>query len=99
MNRRYDITKKLVLPELASSRYSELSRREYERDGARVIGGDLGDLEFYGYTLNRGNGTTTLDGPVLVTQRKLSKKDANQIAYDVLMESYGSIGIETVEHS
>lgn len=76
----------------------DLNRRESD-EGGRVIGGDLGDLEFYGYTLDRDKETTTLYGPVLVTQRKLSKKDANQIAYDVLMESYASIGIETVEHS
>ncbi len=98
MDRRYDITKKLALPGLANPRYRDLSRRESD-NGGRVIGGDLGDLEFYGYELDRDKDETILYGPVLVTQRKLSKKDANQIAYDILMESYASIGLETVEHS
>ena len=101
-NKYYDIKNKLSIPELASRRNSELSRRERESDtGRRVIGGDLGDLEFYGYTLNESRDETVLDGPVLVTslKKKLTKDEAYEIALGILMASYNSIGVDAVERS
>ncbi len=97
-DKRYDITRKLAVPGLANPRYQGLNRREAEQ-GGRIIGGDWGDLEFYGYDLDYDRDETVLSGPTLISQRKFAKNEAYEVARDILMEAYASIGLEAVEHS
>lgn len=91
----YKINVELSLPVLANPRFASLSIKEE----CRIIGGDKGDLRFYGYTLDRDNDKTILDNPELITSLDLTEDEANDIAVEVLMFSYASIGAETVEHN
>lgn len=90
---RYSINHELSLPAEANPRYRDLAMREE----IRTIGGDKGDLEFQGYTIE--DGKTILYLPVLVTTLELNEDEAYEIAQTVLLESFESIGVETVEHS
>jgi hypothetical protein len=103
MNNTYPITKPLALPERANPRFADLTTKESER-GGRVIGGDMADLRFLGYTLR--DDTTVLDCPELVTvvdlrgrKNPYTDEDLHSLAVQILSESYASIGIECVEHS
>lgn len=92
----YQITEELSIPEEANRRYASMTRSEYNSEG-RHIGGDKGDLFFQGYTVE--DGKTVLTCPVLRTADILSPQDAYETAKEVLMASYDSVGVETVEHS
>lgn len=94
---KYDITIELSLPEQANPRFSGLSRRERDR-GGRVIGGDKGDLYFSGYYVEDDK-TVLLDPELHTGYENLTEDEVNDYAQEVLNESYGSIGIETVTHS
>lgn len=94
---RYSVNQELSLPEEANPRFSDLSHKESEA-GGRIIGGDKGDLCFSGYSVE--NGKTILYDPELLTSfGDLTDDEVNDYANEILMESYQSIGIETVEHS
>jgi len=86
----------LSIPEEANPKHASLNRSELER-GYRVIGGDRGDLHFEGYTVE--SGRTLLYKPVLVTMLGLEDEEAADIAQDILITSFESIGVECVEHS
>lgn len=86
----------LTLPGEANLRYQDLSYSELKR-GYRIIGGDQGDLHFDGFSIE--NGSTLLTNPRLSTTLDLNQDEAWEIAYDILMFSFQSIGLETVEHS
>lgn len=88
---------KLSLPVAANPKFASLSFSELNKRGCRIIGGDLGDLEFNGYTIE--NGETILDRPVLVTMLDLDNDEIEDISNGILQFSFESIGIETVEHS
>lgn len=94
---RYTITQPLTLPQQADPKKADLSFSELKKRDFRAMGGDKGDLEFQGYTIE--NGTTTLYKPVLVTSLQLSPEDAYETAQEVLLNNYQSVGIECVEHS
>ena len=95
----YPIAEEISLPGLANRRYAILSITEMDRRGYRVIGGDLGDVRFEGFDLDDENGRTVLYNPVLSTTLELSLEEATAVAQNVVMESFESIGLETVEHS
>ena len=95
----YKINKILSLPGLADKKYKDLSNYELKRRGFRVIGGDLGDLQFSGYTLDKENNRTILNDPYLVTSCEFSEERQYEVAQDILMNSFESIGLETLEHS
>lgn len=95
MLRKYKISKPLFLEEKANQRFSELTWNEQE-NGGRVIGGDLGDLWFQGYEI-KGN-ATHLYKPALHTALDLNADDVLSVAWEILMNSYESIGVECVEH-
>lgn len=91
-----NITADLSIPAEAHSRFSTLSTKEVEK--GRVIGGDLSDLRFWGYSVE--NGVTTLASPELTrVDESWTQDDINSIARAILMESFASIGTECVEHS
>lgn len=98
---RYEVKQQLSVEGLANPKKASLSRRESEsKAGARVIGGDKGDLHFDGFTLDESTGVTVLDKPVFVTTLEgLTDDEVNDYANEVLQFSFDSIGIETVEHS
>ena len=100
---RIKITQELSIPALANKKYQDLSLRELDRNGWRVIGGDQGDLYFKGFTLDEENNKTILYNPHLATELacadELTEDEIYDIAMDILMASYASIGAETVEHS
>lgn len=99
----YEIGGELSIPELASHREQDISISEWRRAERtshgypRVIGGDRGDLLFKGYTLM--GDRTVLDNPALMTMLELTPDEAHEIALEILMESYESIGVECVEHN
>ena len=93
----YPVKAQLSIPARANPRFADLSAKESEK-GGRIIGGDQGDLRFSGYTLD--GDRTIVDSPVLLTSHEgLSDDDVENIATAVLMESFQSIGAETLEHS
>lgn len=92
----YRISSELSIPAEAPANRADLTFTEITR-GYRVIGGDRGDLQFDGYTV--GFGRTVLYKPVLVTTLDLSDEEAAEIAKEILMFSYESIGVESVTHS
>jgi hypothetical protein len=83
----------IYLEDEAPERYENLSLTERDR-GGRVIGGDKGDLWFEGYYVE--NGKTFLINPTLETTLNLTDDNAQEVAMEVLSESYDSIGIEAV---
>lgn len=93
---KYPITAELSVPVKANKRYEDLSVVELTKRGYRLIGGDKGDLRFEGYTVHEDR--SVLHNPILVTGLALTQEDANQIASDILAESFNSIGAETIEH-
>lgn len=95
--KQHKVTIELTLPEKANPKYQNLSLRETQKWGHRIIGGDLADLQFDGYTTTEN--TTTLINPMLLTDTEYNEDEVNNIAYDTLFNSYNNIGIETVEHN
>ena len=95
---QYSVPETLVLPGLANPRYADLNQKEIKR-GHRVIGGDKGDLHFEGFELDEKNNLTKLVNPVLVIGYELTPDEVVDIANEVLMFSFESVGLETVEHS
>lgn len=97
---RYAITQPLVVGGLADPRSAELSYRERNGRGCRVLGGDRGDLHFDGYTLDEGARATALDGPVLVTAFDgLTGDEAFDIASEIIAQAVASVGLEALEVS
>ena len=78
-----------------TQRYSDLARGEEHR----VIGGDKGDLLFSGYSVDEENQVTHVYKPVLRTSFDLNSDQAVEIAFEILMESFSSVGWETLYHS
>lgn len=94
---RYEIKEELFLYGEANQRYADLTLQEVRHRGARRIGGDRGDLEFMGFTLKKGK--TFLSDPVVVTTLEgLSDEEALEIAWEILLGSFESIGLECVQH-
>lgn len=87
---RYQIKPELSLPGEASERYSNLRFGE----DCRKIGGDLGDLLFEGFDVVNGN--TVLRSPVLVSSLQLGEEEATELASEILLASFDSIGLETL---
>lgn len=94
---RYEIKQELTIPAKANPRYEDLSFTEYNRRGCRIIGGDLGDVEFSGFTVRESD--TVLASPVLISSLEFNEDEVFDIAQNVVMESFASIGVECVEHS
>lgn len=94
----FDVEQEISLPEEANCRYEDLNMREIDSaHECRVIGGDKGDLHFFGFIV--ADGKTVLDSPVLFSgYNDLTDEEAFNIAEEILWASYESIGIETVEH-
>lgn len=99
----YPIERELSLPETANPRHgapslTEVIRAEKRGRGfPRWIGGDKGDLGFHGYTVE--GDRTVLDRPVLSTcLDDLNADEAAEIAEEVLLNAYASVGTEAVEH-
>ena len=102
----YDVKRELSIAGLANNRYADISISESRRADRtehgcpRVIGGDKGDLGFYGYDVHVGENKTVLYKPVLITCiGGLNEDEVFDIAEEILMNSFESVGIETVEHS
>ena len=96
MMKHYHITEQLTVEGLANSRYQDLDKKELNsKYGCRVIGGDKGDIHFYGYDLNHNE--TMLRDPFLFTSLDLTDDDVNNIAKEILQECYNSIGLESVQ--
>ena len=94
----YFLESELSLPALANPKFKDLSFTEVTKRDCRVIGGDKGDLEFKGYELE--DGKTFLYKPVVVTTLEgLTDDQVFDVANEILMFSYESIGAECVEHS
>ena len=96
MNNRL-VTTELSIPVEANQRFSTLTRKECDK--GRIIGGDLGDLRFWGFT-------TQKDRTVLVNPESLrddfegwTNDEINNLAQSILDASYASIGAECIEHS
>lgn len=97
---RYKISNSIVLAELANDRYSALSSNETKNRGYRVLGGDRGDLCFEGYTVDRSEGTTTLEEVSVRTKIEgLSEDELFDLANEILTEAYCSLGIECIYRS
>lgn len=92
----YAVVGELTIPALANPRYADLALNELD---GRVIGGDKGDLSFRGYTVEEKHSLTVLYRPILHTSLVLSPEEVFEIAQEILMYSYDSIGVETVEHN
>lgn len=92
----YPILQKLALPGLANPRFADLSLKESKK-GYRVIGGDKGDLLHTGFYLDHDQ--TIIHNPILQTTLELTPEEAFEVAQEILMFSFESIGLETVEHS
>lgn len=90
----YQITEELSIPEECSKRNMDLTFSEVSKRGYRVIGGDQGDIKFYGYTVE--DGRTILNNPELFSGLRLTQDEANDIAQSILMFSYESIGTDCV---
>ena len=85
----------------ANPRCGQIGIHEKERyDGwYRIIGGAEGDLLFDGYEVTD-KGETILHDPAIVTcHDDLTDDDVQDLAIEILMFSFESIGIECVEHS
>lgn len=91
-----NITAELSIPAQANRRFQDLTRKESEK-GGRIIGGDLGDLRFQGYTVE--DDRTVLNSPELLTSIVMDENEAANVAQSILDASFQSIGVETVEHS
>ncbi len=87
---------RLAIPAVANKRYSGLTLKE-SNVGGRVIGGDRGDLFFFGFHIE--DQETVLAAPELRTTLHLEGDEINEVAREILMASFASIGAECVEHS
>jgi hypothetical protein len=88
----YQVSLELDVDGEANPKRATLHPRETDY-GGRVIGGDQGDLYFFGYTIHPGR--TVLVDPYLATRHKdLTQDEVDDIAKSILMEAYESIGIE-----
>lgn len=86
----YEVKPDLVLLGRADHRRAELGRNE----SVRTIGGDLGDLDITGYTVEEDQ--TVVHGGVLHTTLELDEEEAHTVASQVLKECYASIGLEAI---
>lgn len=96
------VTRELSIPVEANDRYAGLSLSEIRSDrGCRVIGGDKGDLWFDGYEVARGK-TIIYKPCVYGFSHDFQEWDADEVddlAEEILLEAFESVGVECVEHS
>jgi len=98
----YPINNELSLEGEANNRFSCPSGSELDKyhGFSRCIGGDHGDLLFDGFDVE--NGKTILSNPHVFSFIDLSDATDDEIhdlAMEILLNSFNSIGLECVEHS
>ena len=94
------VKRQLSIPAVANARYADLSLKEQDKgDGWRVCPGEHGDLYFDGFWIE--GGKTIIANPHLkyFGTDELAEEKAADIAEDILMTAFNSIGAECVEHS
>ena len=92
----YEIKDSLIIPGTANPRFGDLSMSEIEN--GRRIGGDHGDIVFYGYVIREG--CTVLSMPTLKTAiEDLDSDEVLDTAREILDCAFESIGVECVEHN
>jgi len=90
----------ITIPQRANPRFADAStseRRRAETNGhgfARVIGGDMGDLLFDGYSVD--GDETTVEFTLRTTMPKLTNEEAQGIGQTILDEAMASIGLEAI---
>ena len=85
---QYQITRKLSILGRGDPKKQNLSIREQSRS----IGGDQGDIRFFGYTVIEDR--TELLSPELITSLILTDDEVNDIADMILKASFSSVGLD-----
>lgn len=85
----------------ADASITEVTRKENRNSpGHRVIGGDHGDLWFDSFETNKHEDQVYLHNCTLVTHVKdFDPEEAEELMKDIFIESFRSIGWESIEHS
>ena len=94
--KQHKVTIELTLPKKANPKYQNLSLRETQKWGHRIIGGDLADLQFDGYTTTEN--TTTLINPMLLTDTEYNEDEIGKAACRERVKHREYIAVVTVAY-
>lgn len=95
MNYLVEIPLSIICEKIPDLKKQDLSLSE--KNDYRIIGGDLHDLHFQGFTYNHETKEAFLKNPILTRVKDktyLDEEEVFQLAQNVLLESFDSIGIE-----
>lgn len=85
---KYKVNAELFVEDIGNERFGDLKAGE----DYRVIGGDKGDIHFYGFYTKEGK--TFLVDPHFFTTLYLNEDEVYDCSLRVLNESYDIIGVE-----
>lgn len=92
----YEIEDPLYVVGCAPEKHANLSLAELWA-GGRLLFGMLGNLRFYGYSVDADEGLTTLINPILITTYPdLDSIEAHDIAENILQRAYATQGVSAL---